>query len=66
MEALPNRCSVQILMTLKAAVISEMKIMKIVEFIKSLIKAEKTNTSTKDREILAELEGENKAFISSK
>ncbi|MFH5810440.1 hypothetical protein [Companilactobacillus sp. FL22-1] len=40
--------------------------MKIVEFIKSLIKAEKTNTSTKDREILAELEGENKAFISSK
>ncbi|WP_338214019.1 hypothetical protein [Companilactobacillus muriivasis] len=40
--------------------------MKLVELIKSLLKAERTETSTQDREVLAELEGENKAFIFSK
>ncbi len=54
------------LMTLKAALISEMRIMKLIELIKSLLKAERTETSTHDREVLAELEGENKSFIFGK
>jgi hypothetical protein len=53
-------------MTLKAEVISEMRIMKIVNLIKSLLKAERTRTSTQDREVLAELEGENRANAFSK
>ena len=40
--------------------------MKLVELIKSLLKTERIETSTQDREILAELEGENKAFIFNK
>jgi hypothetical protein len=43
-----------------------MKIMKLIKLIKSLLKAERTETSTQEREILAELEGENKSFIFGK
>ncbi|CAJ1199729.1 hypothetical protein [Companilactobacillus nantensis] len=40
--------------------------MKLLELIKSLLNAERTKTSTQDREVLAELEGENKASFFSK
>ncbi len=53
------------LMTLKAAIISEMKIMKLTNWIKSLLKAEKT-TTIQDREVLCELEAENKPFLFGK
>jgi len=54
------------LTTLKAAFISEMTIMKLTTWIKSLLKAERTGTSTHDREVLSELEAENKAFLFTK
>ncbi|WP_162254642.1 hypothetical protein [Companilactobacillus alimentarius] len=53
-------------MTLKAAIISEMKIMKLIIRIKSLLKTEKNDASTQDREVLSELESENKPFLSGK
>ncbi|MFC6175825.1 hypothetical protein ACFQAV_03195 [Companilactobacillus huachuanensis] len=40
--------------------------MKFLKLIESLLNTEKTETSTQDREVLAELEGENKAFIFNK
>ncbi|WP_272950434.1 hypothetical protein [Companilactobacillus halodurans] len=40
--------------------------MKLTNWIKSLLKAEKNETSTHDREVLSELEAENKAFIFGK
>lgn len=40
--------------------------MKLLNLIKSLLNAERTETSTQDREVLAELEGENKSFIFNK
>jgi len=40
--------------------------MKFLNLIKSLLNAERTETSTQDREVLAELEGENKSFIFNK
>lgn len=54
------------LMTLKAVIISEMKIMKLITWIKSLLKAEKNEASTQDREVLSELEAENKPFLFGK
>ncbi|WP_334340499.1 hypothetical protein [Companilactobacillus sp. HBUAS56275] len=54
------------LMTLKAVIISEMRIMKLITWIKSLLKAEKNEITTQDREILSELEAENKPFLSGK
>jgi len=65
-EALSSKCFVQMLMTLKAAIISEMKIMKLIIRIKSLLKTEKNDASTQDREVLSELESENKPFLSGK
>ncbi|WP_281258456.1 hypothetical protein [Companilactobacillus nuruki] len=40
--------------------------MKFIKWFKSLLKSGKTEVSTHDKEILAELEGENKAFIFNK
>jgi hypothetical protein len=40
--------------------------MKLIKWIKSLFKTERIDSSTQDREILAELEGENRAFIYGK
>ena len=54
------------LMTLKAALFSEMTIMKLTLWFKSLFKAERTEISTHDREVLCELEAENKPFIYGK
>ena len=53
-------------MTLKAAIYFGDDIMKLINFIKSLLKTERIEASTHDKEVLAELEGENKAFIFSK
>ena len=40
--------------------------MKLIVWIKSLLKAERNETSTQDREVLSELESENKAFLFGK
>ncbi|APU71139.1 hypothetical protein LCR01_10320 [Companilactobacillus crustorum] len=40
--------------------------MKLIKLIKSLLKTGKTETSIHEREILAELEGENKALLFNK
>ncbi|WP_269083230.1 hypothetical protein [Companilactobacillus kimchiensis] len=40
--------------------------MKLILWIKSLLKTERTETSTQDKEVLCELEAENKAFIYGK
>ncbi|GEO46775.1 hypothetical protein [Companilactobacillus kimchii] len=40
--------------------------MKLITWIKSLLKAEKNEASTQDREILSELEAENKPFLFGK
>lgn len=40
--------------------------MKLITWIKSLFKAERNETSVEDREVLCELEAENKAFLFGK
>ncbi|CAJ1185870.1 hypothetical protein [Companilactobacillus paralimentarius] len=40
--------------------------MKLITWIKSLLKAEKTEVSTQDGEVLSELEAENKPFLFGK